>query len=266
MRRGRSGWATAALALAVIAAAGACASSGAPGGRKAAAQNDNDPQYQVEKGTIALHYGLADEAVRYGELAVALDPAHFNGWNLLGSAHYAKGDYRRSAEAYEKAAALKPGAADVRRNIGLAYAELKETDKAEAAFRAAFELSGDAEAAFLLAKTAYDRKDNEGALEWVLKAIQKDGKKAGYYNLKGAVLNQMERFAEAIGSFQAGLVLAPGDVNLQINLGIAYLNNEEPDKARAVLEKVLPKIEDAVMKARVDNLLKSIKGGQIPAY
>lgn len=268
MRPGGRGWAAAAaLALAVaVAALGGCASSGAKGGKKPEAGGENDPQYQVEKGVIALRYGLTDEAVRYGNLAVALDAGHFNAYNLLGSAYYTKGEYEKSVEAYEKAAALKPNVAEVHRNLGLAYVEIKEWEKAEASFRKAFEMSGDAEAVFFLARTAYNRQEYETALEWALKAIQADGKNAGFYNLKGAILNQLGRYIEAIGSFQAGLVLAPEDVNIQVNLGVAYVNNEEPEKAKAVLEKVLPKIQDAVLKARVENMLSRIRGGQISIH
>ena len=267
MRPNRTGWAAAAvLTIAAVLGSSACAASGAKGGRKAAAGGEDDPQYQVEKGMIALRYGLTEEAVRYGNLAIALDPDSFNAHSLLGSAYYTLGQFERSVEAYEKAAALKPDVAEVHRNLGLAYFEIKETEKAEAAFRKAFEMSGDPEAVFYLARAAYNRQEYEAALDWVLKAIQKDGKNAGFYNLKGAVLNQMGRYAEAIGSFQAGLILAPEDVNIQVNLGTAYVNNEEPEKAKAVLERVLPKIQDAVMKARVENILKSLRGGQISTY
>ncbi len=257
--RGGAAAAAAVLALAAVLAAGGCASTGRKSGPKDQARSESDPQYQCEKGMIALKYGLTDEAIRYGNLALDLDPNHFNSYNLLGSAYYTKGEFERSVEAYEKAASLKPDVAEVHRNLGLAYVEIEELDKAEAAFRKAFEMSGDAEAVFYLARTAYHRQNYEAALEWVLQAIQKDGKKAGFYNLKGTVLNQLGRYLEAAGSFQAGLVLDPKDVNLRINLGVAYINNHEPEKALAVLQNVLPDIQDAVLKARVEKIIQSIK-------
>jgi tetratricopeptide (TPR) repeat protein len=261
MRLRKPGWAVAAsmLALFAVLALTGCATSGAAGGKMEPGRSENDPQYQVEKGIIALRYGLTDEAIRYGNLALELDPDHFNAYNLLGSAYFTNREFERSAKAYEKAKALKPEVAEIHRNLGLAYFEMKELEKAEAAFKKAFEMSGDAEAVFYLARTAYNREDYEAALDWALKAIQKNSKNAGFYNLKGAVLNQMGRYPEAIGSFQAGLVLAPDDVNIQINLGVAHINNEEPEKGRAILEKVLPNIQDAVLRARVENMLKSIK-------
>jgi tetratricopeptide (TPR) repeat protein len=227
--------------------------------KKKAQANEKSPQYQYEKGLIALRYGLPDEAIRYGKLAVSLDPEHFNAWNLLGSAYYTKGEYALSAESYGKAAVLKPDAGDVQRNLGLALVELKETEKAEAALKKSYDLNGDAEAAYYLSRLYNIEKRYEEALDYVVKSIQKNGANAGAYNLKGAVLNQLDRPLEAVGCFQAGLVLAPDDVNLQVNLGVAFLNAKEPAKAMAVFEAVLPKIEQAVLKTQVENYIKAIK-------
>ncbi len=227
--------------------------------KKKAQANEKSPQYQYEKGAIALRYGLTDEAIRYGKLAVSIDPEHLNSWNLLGSAYYTKGEYGLSAEAYGKAAVLKPDAADIQRNLGMAWIELKETEKAKAALKIAHDLNGDAEAAYFLSRLYYFEKRYDEALDYAVKSIQKNGASAKAYNLKGVILNQMGRFPEAAGSFQAGLVLAPEDIGLQVNLGIAYINTNETAKAKAVFEAVLPKIEQAVLKTQVENYLKSIK-------
>jgi hypothetical protein len=44
-----------------------------------------------------------------------------------------------------------------------------------------------------------------------------------------------------------------------INLGIAYINIKEPAKARELLEKVLPKVQDEALKAKINEYLKLIK-------
>jgi len=236
----------------------ASASSGEPQKKKKTSE-DKDPQAQYEMGLIALRYGLPDEAVRYGSQAVALDPNYFNGWYLLGNAYYAKADFAHAAEAYTKAAAIKPDNADVQRGLGLSLVEIKETAGAEEALKKSFALDGAYESAFYLGKLCYNERRYDEALDYALKAIQKNGKNAGAYNLKGVVLNQLSRFAEAAGSFQAGLVLTPGDVNLQINLGIALLNSGEPTKARGVFEAVLPKIEQDTLRKQVEDYIKAIK-------
>jgi len=265
-----------ALVLVVGIAVAGCAATAGSGDEASAASpqkkkakglpDEKNPQVQYERGAVALRYGLADEAVRYGLLAVSLDPGHFDGWNLLGSAYYTKGDFAKAAEAYEKASAIKPQAPGVQRNLGLAYVELKETAKAEAALNKALETEGDAETAYQLGKLCYSGQRFEEALEYALSAIRKDGQSAKAYNLKGVTLNQLGRYAEAAGSFQAGIVLVPEDIGLRINLGIAYINAGEPAKAKAILEAVLPKITDAPLRAQVEEYLKSIKDAGNPTY
>lgn len=258
-----------ALFLAAALPAVACAAAAAPAGTDAAAadpqkkkkksSDEKNPQYQYEMGAIALRYGLTDEAVRYGQLAVSLDPNHLDGWKLLGLAYYTKGEFVSAADAYEKAAAIKPGDGEIQRNLGLALAEIGEAGRAEEALKKAFAADGNAETAFFLGKLYYGAGRHEEALEYALQSIRKDGKSPKAYNLKGVVLNQLGRHAEAAGSFQAGLVLAPEDIGLQVNLGIAYINANEPAKAKPVLEAVLPKITDEVLKKRIEEYLGSIK-------
>lgn len=221
--------------------------------------NEKNAQDEYEKGAIALRYGLSDEAIRYGNNALAFFPDHFNSLVLMGSAYYTKGEFTLAAEFYEKAAALKPDVTEVQKNLGLVYVELKEIEKAFSALNKAFAISGEADTAYYLGKLCYTEKRFDEALDYALKSIQKDGKSARAYNLKGVILNQLGRYPEAAGSFQAGLVLAPEDIGLQINLGIAYVNTNEPAKAKAVFEAVLPKIKEEVLKSQVEGYLKSIK-------
>ena len=252
-------------ALAAVFAVAACAAPAASRPRPEAPQrrsklpNDKDPQYQYEKGVIALRYGLPDEAIRYAQLAISLDPKHFDSWSLLGSAYSGKGDYGLAMDAYEKALALKPGSADVLRALGLVYIELKQTDKAEAVLKKAYAIKADAETAYQLGKLCYYAERYDEALSYALDSIQKNGQSAKAYNLKGVVLNQFKRYAEAAGSFQAGLFLSPADVNLQVNLGIALFNSGETSKARAVFEAVLPKIQSEDLKKQVEDYIKAIK-------
>ena len=256
-----------ALFLAAALPVVACAAATAPAGTDAAAgpqkkkksSDEKNPQYQYEMGAIALRYGLTDEAVRYGQLAVSLDPDHLDGWKLLGLAYYTKGEFVLAADAYEKAAAIKPGDGEIQRNLGLALAEIGEAGRAEEALKKAFAADGNAETAFLLGKLYYGAGRYEEALEYALQSIRKDGKSPKAYNLKGVVLNQLGRHAEAAGSFQAGLVLAPEDIGLQVNLGIANINSNEPAKAKPILEAVLPKITDEVLRKRIVEYLGSIK-------
>ncbi len=246
------------LALAVGLLAGAASAQKQK--QKPTKPDEKNPQYQYEKGVIALRYGLPDEAIRYANLAISLDPKHYGGHSLLGNAYFQKGDFAAAATAFEQAVKLRPELAEAHAWLGLAYVEAGEVAKAEPELKKACDLGGDAVAHYNLAKVYYKENKLDAALEYVQKSIQKDGKSPGAYNLKGVVLNQLSRYAEAAGSFQAGLVLAPDDVNLLINLGIAFYNNQEPAKAQGTFEKVLPLIKDPSLKEKIEGYLKAIKG------
>jgi protein O-GlcNAc transferase len=252
MRRARSF-----LALLLAVAVAACAApQKKPSVRKGTEQ---DPQYQYEKGVIALNYGLTDEAVRYGKLAVSLDPHYYGGHRLLGSAYYRQGNYAEAEAEYAEAAEIRPDLAEAHFNLGLACIETGATDKAEAEFAKAYSLKRDANTGFYLAKIHLSQKKLDQALDEIQNSIRLNPRAAGAYNLKGVILNQLGRYAEAAGSLQAGLVLAPNDANLLVNLGIAYVNSDDVDKARSVFEKALIHIQDPELKAKVEGYLKSLK-------
>lgn len=244
--------------LVVILALIGCATASAQR-KKPVKSDEKSPQYQYEKGVVALNYGLTEEAIRYGNLAVSLDPKHYGGHSLLGNAYYRLGNYAAAAAAYEKALELRPDLAEAHFNLALACLETGAMERAEAEFKQANAIKQEATSSFYLARIYLNQKKFEQALDEAVKSIKMNPRSAGSYNLKGVILNQLGRFSEAAGSFQAGLVLAPKDINLRINLGIAYINSNEPGKAKPILEGVLSDIRDPVLKAKVESFLKSIK-------
>jgi len=241
--------------LALILSIAACASTS----KKAIKDQEKDPKYQYEKAVISFRYGLENEALKYLDLALSLDPAHGPSLLLLGNIQYKKENYGEAATAFQKYLELRPNDAEARASLGLAYSQLGMPDKTEAEYLKSLAIDGNANAAFGLAKLSYDQNKLEAALEYVRKALQKNGKSPAYYNLQGVILNQMHRYAEALPSFQAALQYAPDDVYVIINLGIAYINIKEFAKARELLEKVLPKVQDEALKAKVNEYLKLIK-------
>lgn len=242
------------LAAASLAFA-ACASTG----KKKAVNNEQDPKYQYEKGVIAYKYGLADEAIRYAESAVALDPKAHLAFNLMGLAYASKGDYVQAAAAYAKAVEAKPDFADGLVNLGTARAETGDAAGAAEAFRSALALGPSAKAAYGLGRALFDLKNYAEALDAVRASIAEDNQTAPAHNLEGAILNALGRPGEAIPSFRTALSLAPQDVTIRINVGLAHINNGESAKGVAELEKALPNIKDPALKAKVEEYIKALK-------
>lgn len=245
------------LILVAALAAGLAACSTAA--KAPAVDNDKNPQYQYEKGVIAMNYGLTEEALRYLDLAIGLDPGHAKAQRLIGIIRLQRREAGPAAEAFSKWVELEPGSAEGHLYLGIASLEIGDRERAESEFRASFEIDGNAPAAFRLGRLLLDKGDQAGALDFADKAVRKAGGESDGYNLKGVVLNQMGRYPEAIASFEAAAVLAPNDPALMVNLGIACLNNGDPARARTLFQKALPLLKDPVLRDKVQAYLKSIE-------
>ena len=235
-----------------------CASSQ----KKPSRNPDQDPQYQYEKAMVSVRYGLEDEALKYLNAALSLDPAHAASLKLMGTVQFRKNNFTEAAAALERYTELQPDDAEAHTSLGITYGQLGQPDRAEAEYQKAIGIDGHPEAAFGLAKLYYDQNKLEPALETIRTAIEKNPRSAPYYNLQGVILNQMGKYTEALPSFQTALQHAPNDVYLIVNLGIAYINNKQPDKARALLERALPLANDAELKSKIEEYLKLIKDMQ----
>jgi tetratricopeptide (TPR) repeat protein len=220
---------------------------------------EKDPQYQYEKGVVAMRYELLDQAIGYFQQALALDPGHAKSYYLLGYAQYKKGKYAEAEAAYQKYLELQPNDSEARSNLGVVYEQLGMPDKAEEEYKRALATDGNPNASFGLAKLNYGQNKLEPALNYVQISLQRNSRSAPFFNLQGVILNQMGRYPEALASFQNALKITPDDIYLNVNLGIAYINNKEPAKARELLEKILPKVQDEALKAKVNEYLKLIK-------
>lgn len=227
--------------------------------KKPSVDPDKDPQYQYDKALISVRYGLEDEALKYLNGALALDPAHAPSLKLLGTVQFKKKNFQEAAAAFERYLALHPDDSEAHTSLGITCQELGQADRAESEYQRAIALDGNPEAGFGLAKLYYDQNKLEAALEIISGAIQKNPRSAAYHNLQGVVLNQMGKYGEALTSFQNALRSAPDDIYLMVNLGIAYINNRQPDKARELLEKALPSVQDEELKSKINEYLKLIK-------
>ncbi len=233
--------------------------SGAPAQKKKSKQPSKGAQYEYEKAVIAMRYGLEDEAVKYVNQAIAMDPKHADSYKLLGTLQFRKKNSAESVAAFEKYLELKPGDSEALANLGYAYESLGRPDKAEEKYKQAVEVDGSANACFGLARLYLEQKKLPEALDFAQRDVAKNPKSAAAHNLLGVVLNQMNKYDEAAASFETALRVAPGDLNVSVNLGVAYINSRQFDKAREVYEKVLPRIEDPKLKEMVEGYLKLIK-------
>ncbi len=252
---GMKGLKTAALVILALGLA-SCASTQA----KKEKDNEMDPQYQYDKAVIALRYNLPEQAVEYVEAALALNPAHYPSLSLLGYIRFQAGDYPGAVEALEKCLAIKPDLVDALNRLGSSYQAMNDDAQAEAAFLRSYAVDANAFAAFTLARIYLAGKKLPEALDAIDKAAAKTPRESGVHNLRGVILNQMERYDEAVKSMEAAVTLAPEDIVANVNLGIALMNRGEKAKAKDIFEKFYPEIKDPALKAKVAEYIKAAGG------
>jgi Flp pilus assembly protein TadD len=245
----------AACASAFFVLAAACVSPQA----KLAAQQERDPQYQYEKAVVCMQAGLPDEALKYLNRAVSLDPNHYLSYNLFGLAYLLKRDIPDAVTAFEKCADLKPDFSEARNNLGTALMEMGRTDQAEAAFKKAYELDGSYNASYNLAKISYERGDLEAALTYIGRSLEKFDRSLLAWNLQGLILDTMDRTDEAIASYQQALKRVPNEENVSYNLAVAYFRKGEKARAKEILERILPAAKTDDLRRRIRELLDKLK-------
>jgi Flp pilus assembly protein TadD len=227
--------------------------------KKLAPDSEKSPQYQYEKAVVALRYQLPDQALEYLNQALALNPNFAPALNLLGYVQFQKKNFGDAAAAYQRFLELQPNDSKARVSLGIVYEELGKVDLAEEEYKKADGIDGNPEASFGLAKIYYGQNKLEPALEYAAKSLVKNSRSVPALNVQGVILNQMGKYAEALASFENAVRLAPDDIGLSVNLGIAYINNKEFARARELFEKILPKVEDPTLKAKINEYLKLIK-------
>jgi len=232
-----------------------CASSQARMEKKRA----KDFQDQYELALVAMRYSMPDEAIRYLNNAISLDPSHQPSYFLLGLAHSEKKSYKEAATAFEKSLELKPDDSEARIRLGDVYRQMGLSEKAEEEYKKAYALDESSVAGFNLALLSYEQDKLDQALEYVQTLVQKGSQSVDVYNLQGVILNKLRRYPEAIESFQSALKIDPNHAVAAINLAVAHINNNELTKAREVLSRILPFVQDQELKDKITEYLKKIK-------
>jgi tetratricopeptide (TPR) repeat protein len=233
--------------------------------KKRAAELEKDPQYQYEKAVVCMQYGIVDEAFKYLQAALALNPRHALALNLLGLAQMMKGNLPEAIKSFEASVAVDPNFSEGHNNLGTAYQESQRIDEATASFEKAYALDGNYNAAYNLAKISYTQGRLPEALDWVQKSIAKFSRSVLAFNLQGLIFEGQERFDEAVASYQQALRIQPGELNVQYNLGVAYYKKKDYSKTKEVMTKILaelvknPQAGSEDLRNRVQDVLKRLE-------
>jgi Tfp pilus assembly protein PilF len=232
-----------------------CASSQS----KKAQDNERDPEYQYQKAEVSMKYGLMDEAIKYLNKALSLDPTYYRAFYLLGVVYYENQRFEEASSAFQSCLEVKPDYSDAHSGLASVYEEMGFLEKAEEEFKKAYAIDSNHDACLKLAEIYFKQDKMNLALDYTQEAIQKNDQSADAYNLEGVILNQKGDYAKAIASFSNALSINLNFVTARINLGITYINNQEPEKARTLLIETLPLTDNQLLKDRINQILEMIK-------
>ena len=170
--------------LVLLALAAAMAACG-PTPAQIQAQNEKNPQYLYERAVVCMQYGIPDEAFKWLNQALALDPRHYLSYNLLGLAHMIKGNLPEAVKAFRSCISCAPSNfSEVYNNLGTALQESNQAGDAEAAFRKAFEIDQNYNASYNLGKIYYEQGKLDPALDAVRSSLQKYDRSLLAWNLE----------------------------------------------------------------------------------
>lgn len=246
------------LIFVVLACFVSCASSQ----KKLEIAREKDPQYQYNVGLFYLNSNNVDEAMRYFNKALNLNPRYHFALNALGLAYSMKGNIQDAAKLYQKCLEIAPNFSEARNNLGTVYQELGYIDQAEVEFKKVIddpEYPHKENPYYNLARLYFIRQDWQKALFYVDYAIKTGLRFHMGYNLRGMILENLERIPEAIDSYKQAIKIFPDELNYSFNLGAAYFKNNEFRQAGEIFEKIAPLVSDPEMRDKLNSYLKAIK-------
>jgi Flp pilus assembly protein TadD len=191
-------------------------------------------------GHIHLEAGRVAPAREHLEQAVRLLPENPDAWTNLGSLELTAKNYYAALADFEKATALDAVGAFALVGAGQAHAALGDDDAAEPLFRRALAsdpMNADAANQLGLVQVRQNRLDEARAS--FQRAIAAQRNHASAINNLGVLYMQMQKVDDAIAAFRYGVLVAPDDEILYMNLARVYARAGDRPRARDVIQQWL---------------------------
>ncbi|MGB9893169.1 MAG: tetratricopeptide repeat protein [Candidatus Saccharicenans sp.] len=223
---------------------------------------EKDPQYQYNLGLFYLNNNNLDEAIKYFNKSLTLNPKNHLAWNALGLAQSMKTNFEASIQAFQKALEVNPQFTEAHNNLGTIYFELKQYQKAETEYRKALldpNYPSKELPYYNLARLFFVQEKLDEAYENIQKAIQVRNRFALAHNLRGLILEKLGDLDQAVFSFEQAVKIVPDDTTFLFNLARAQFKAGLYLKSKENFEKLLPKLVSQEDRDTVKNYLEELK-------
>jgi tetratricopeptide (TPR) repeat protein len=190
-------------------------------------------------GAVLARLGQPADAIRAYERALTLNPKLTAARVNLGLAHYRAGALGSALEAFTAAYAQDSSLLQIRQLLGLVLLETGQDDLAVPHLEAAAQAAPDEVAVLFALGRAYARRGDPrtDALADRLRDLP-EGRPL-WHQLRGLVLQQQGRHAEALAAFDAAAALNDALPRLFVNIGVSRLSLGEHVAARRAFEQAL---------------------------
>jgi tetratricopeptide (TPR) repeat protein len=203
---------------------------------QALAREPNVAAIHSNRGNALRNLQRPEESLAAFDQAIELDPLHAPAWENK-SLLYAHA--RRNEEALaciERSLALDPTVADAWVIKGVMLGRLNRTAEQLAAYDGALGIDPRNVSAWFNKANTLSGTNREAALQCLDSALAADPSHASAWDLKGTILCEMGRPAEAVRCHQEAVRLAPQDARSSYNLGNAWVALGRFSEASAAYE------------------------------
>ncbi len=155
-----------------------------------------------------------------------------------------QGDYLKAVAIWERVIELDPANVEARRNLGMAYVELQETDKArENLVKAAVLDPKDAWSFVVLGNILAKENDWGGAERFFKQALELKPEDGWAMNSLGAMCAERHKYEDAIAWFEKSIRFNPKFANPYYGRAHALVGMGKPEAALASIEELFQKAE-----------------------
>ncbi len=220
-------------------------------------------EFYLNEGIFYLNTGKIDLAEAKLLKALKKKPTLILAINGLGIVYLNKRDFQKAMRYFKQVINLNSKYYDAYNYLGVIYTELGEYNLAKENLLTAANARKykTPENAYVnLAVLEIRQKRYDAALRYVEKGLAENERFAPLSNLKGVVLENQEKYKEALEWYEKALsLLTMEDVTYLVNIGRVYTKLGEKEKALDILEKALTKAYNQQMKEQIRGMIKKVE-------
>jgi tetratricopeptide (TPR) repeat protein len=197
----------------------------------------NQPRAMYSLGVLHYENKDFDQALRFYEKTVALDPLYEEAHNNMGLIYANRGETEKSIDAFKKSVAAAPREKSFC-NLGRAYSSLRKYPDALAALESALSLNpSSAQAYTLIGRLWYDQGDRLKAQENFQKAYRYAPDSHELRNNMALISMADKKYDEALVHLNKAIEAQPKFAEAHYNLSVLYAKMGRDDKSKESFDR-----------------------------